>query len=169
MQVNTKEIVNVARKYIGEEETTGNSGFKDQLFQKRLEQAGWFKGASWCAFFVEMCCKEANNQLMDEYTKLFSGSATATYANFEKAGYVVNQQPAPGALAVWRHGNTWKGHIGIVTEVVDDKVFKCVEGNTNNDGSREGYLVAEKKRHYAPLPFKPEGLNLIGFIHLDKT
>ena len=39
-----------------------------------------------------------------------------------------------------------------------------VEGNTNDDGSREGYMVAEKQRKI-DFDVKQNGLVLMGFVH----
>ena len=43
-------------------------------------------------------------------------------------------------MAVWRLGNGWQGHIGIVIDVHQGK-FSTIEGNTNDKGGREGYIV----------------------------
>lgn len=37
------------------------------------------------------------------------------------------------------------GHTGIVVEVIGDSI-RTIEGNTNDEASREGYIVAEKTR-----------------------
>jgi hypothetical protein len=56
----------------------------------------------------------------------------------------------------------WTGHIGIVSEVSETS-FKCIEGNTNKAGGREGIEVAEKTRTYQWKAIN--GLQLVGFIH----
>jgi hypothetical protein len=54
------------------------------------------------------------------------------------------------------------GHAGVVVEA-HDNYFKSVEGNTNDAGGREGYIVAEKRRYYT---FDVDnGLRLLGFVH----
>ena len=42
----SEEIVKIANKYIGQTETQNNSGFNDKLFEKRMKDTGWIKGAS---------------------------------------------------------------------------------------------------------------------------
>jgi hypothetical protein len=160
------KIKEVALKYIGKTEKPNNSGFKDADFEKRMKDTGWDKGMAWCSFFTELVWKEAytGTPTLAEINKLFSGSATATYKNFDLAKWEVGKTPKVGALAVWRHGNGWQGHIGIVVDVINDKSFKSVEGNTNDKGGREGYIVAIKNR-VTNAVYQPKGLNLIGFVY----
>lgn len=163
-----EKIIQTAKKYIGKTEKNANSGFTDELFEKRMKDTGWVKGASWCSFFCELVWKESylGTPQFDEIDKLFSGSATATFKNFDLAkqsGWTTGQQPKPGALVVWRHGSGWQGHIGIVIE--DNGIsFKTIEGNTNDKGGREGYIVAVKNRVLNAM-YMPNGLNLIGFVY----
>lgn len=160
-----EKIKQVALSYIGKTEKPNNSGFNDAEFEKRMKDTGWSKSLSWCAFFTELVWKEAYAQtkLVAELNKLFSGSATATYKNFELGGWQVGNKPKVGALAVWRYGNGWQGHIGIVVEE-NGVSFKSVEGNTNDVGGREGYIVAKKSRITKGL-YTAKGLNLIGFVY----
>lgn len=162
------KVLSAARSYIGQHETTGNSGFVDKAFQKKMEAIGWNKGQSWCAYFAELAWKQGfeGHPLLPALDKLFSPSATATYSNFYgstlfKTGLV----PKPGALVAWRHGNGWQGHMGIVESVSADKIFVSIEGNTNQAGGREGVAVLRKTRQTGQ-PFKPSGLNLLGFVYL---
>lgn len=156
------KVLLVARKYIGQTEKPGNSGFNDAEFEKRMKAVGWAKGQAWCAYFVELVCREALPEKDEELAKLFSASAVKTYENFQKAGRA-SERPTPGSLAVWRYGDGWQGHIGVVSEIVSENIFKTIEGNTNATGGREGYIVALKTRKLKQL-FSAKGLNLIGFI-----
>lgn len=160
------KIVHTAKQYIGKTEKPNNSGFNDAEFEKRMKDTGWVRGASWCAYFTELVWVEAyKGTTLERVVKsLFSGSATATYKNFDLAKWTISQRPQIGALAVWRLGNGWQGHIGIVIEVPNDKSFKTVEGNTNDKGGREGYIVAVKNR-VTKAPYQAKGLNLIGFVY----
>jgi len=162
------KIVQTAKKYIGKTEKPNNSGFNDADFEKRMKETGWDKGMSWCSFFTELVWKEAytGSSETSAIDKLFSGSATATFKNFDLAkqsGWNTGMTPKPGSLAVWRNGNSWQGHIGIVIEN-NGITFKTVEGNTNDKGGREGYIVATKNR-VLKSAYQKNGLNLIGFIY----
>lgn len=160
------KIVQIAKSYIGKTEKENNSGFNDAIFEQRMKDTGWVKGASWCAYFCELVYTEAyKGTVLESVIKsTFSGSATATYKNFDLAKWTVSDKPQVGALAVWRHGSGWQGHIGIVIEVPNDKSFKTVEGNTNDKGGREGYIVALKNR-VTKAPYQAKGLNLVGFVY----
>ncbi len=162
------KIVEVANSYLGQQEISGNKGFKNASFQKKMQDCGWQMGSAWCAYFSELVWKEAfgkSHPLYSNLDRLFSPSAVGTYSNFKGSfNFKAGNTPKIGALAVWRLGNGWQGHIGIVTEIVDKHTFKSVEGNTNAAGGREGIEVAKKIRA-TNMPFRAKGLNLIGFIY----
>jgi hypothetical protein len=180
MQTINQHIGNTALKYLGQTELKNNSGFKDKQLEKRMSEVGWKMGESWCAYFAELVWKEAydsyemkndiSKELLD---KLFSGSSTQTHKNFDQSNFITRNQtnknllqkvPVPGALAIWRYGNDWTGHTGIVLEPIGNAAFISIEGNTNDDGAREGYEVAKRIRKLNA-PFSENGLNLIGFIY----
>lgn len=171
-----EKIKNVALSYVGKTETSGNSGFSDPVFQKKMQATGWQKGYPWCAFYAELVVTEAFRALgrQLEVLKLetiFSGSAVETYTRFKAAGFrtigMPNlERPKVGDLVVWRLGNGWQGHIGVVVGLNKDGSFATVEGNTNANGGREGNAVAQKKR-WVGEPFNAKGLNLIGFVTLE--
>lgn len=164
-----ERILKVVMTYVGQQEINGNKGFKNKEFQKKMQECGWQISQSWCAYFTELVWKEAygkTHALYHTLDRLFSPSATATFANFKghPTQFKTGDKPKVGALVVWKYGNGWQGHIGIVTEILDNVSFKTVEGNTNSEGGREGIEVAVKKRKVGE-PFKAKGLNLIGFIY----
>jgi hypothetical protein len=170
----SEKIIQVASSYVGQEEISGNKGFKNPLFQKKIQACGWKMGHSWCAYFTELVWKEAfgkSHPLYNTLDRLFSPSAIGTYSNMKGAigdknipTFKTGIKPKVGALAVWRLGNGWQGHIGIVESVIDNKKFGTIEGNTNSSGSREGIEVARKIRSLGEI-YKLKGLNLIGFVY----
>lgn len=169
-----EEIVLVAKSYEGQEEIRGNKGFKEEDFETKTKAVGWQKDQAWCSYFSELVWKEAYQQwdatLFSRLDKLFVGSAVTTFRNFQKTkDFVCNQNPKPGCLVVWQNyesgAASWSGHIGIVeTASVPKQLFTAIEGNTNDNGEREGFEVAIKTR---TLNFKPKqnGLVLLGFVH----
>lgn len=165
-----QKIADVAKSYIGQTEIPGNKGFTNKEFQKKMEAVGWKMTYAWCAFFGELVWKEAYGQSMfATLDKLFSPSALSTYYNFAgHENWPVKQTPAIGACAVYKHGidpKKWEGHFGIVTAIdVTNKTTTNVEGNTNDKGGREGYIVSQKVRSYQKT-VRPNGLNILGFIH----
>ena len=161
-------IISIAKSYVGKLEKPGNAGFFDPAFEKELTTAGWYKGAPWCAFFTKLVWKKAyadSKTLQNTINRICSGGALMTLNNHKNNGtFKVSLKPIPGSIAIWRHGNTTRGHAAIVVAVVDANTFRTIEGNTNASGSREGDRVAEKLRTLNR-PFKADGLNLVGFVN----
>ena len=156
-------IAEIAKKYIGQTEKPNNMGFNNAEFEKKMKAVGFAPSQSWCAYFTELVWKEAMPNLVAELDKLFSASATQTLKNFQAAGYTISKTPQLGALAVWQYGSSWKGHIGIVSQLRSETMFMAIEGNTNDKGGREGYIVAERAR-MLNAKHTESGLNLLGFI-----
>lgn len=160
------KAIDLARLYVGKKEKPGNSGFEDPEFEKDMKAFGeWAPPMSWCCCFQQMIFRKSLPEKSEELKKLFDPSATATFKNFKEAHYPILQKPVIGALVLWqRHENgvaTWHGHAGIVIEVVSEKFFKTIEGNTNIDGSDNGDGVYERVRS---TDIKKKGLNVLGFV-----
>ena len=155
-----KNIIEVAKSYIGQEEKIRNSGFKNGWFEKLMRSVGFYTGAPWCGFTAKLIWKESG---VDH--SLISGSVYKTMMNATKAGNW-HVKPVNGALAVWilfKNGKSnKKGHIGVITNY-DSNFFNSVEGNTSKQGSREGTIVDMNMRTYNWT--NPNGLRLMGFIY----
>lgn len=156
----------VALKYIGETEKPGNMGFTDVEFEKKMKAVGFQKTHAWCAYFTELVFKEAFPEKFKELDKLFSASTIQTFRNFRDAAYPIGVVPKPGNLVIWQTFDDGDpratGHAGVVVEVVDKDTFYSVEGNTNDGGGREGYIVAKKLRKVRLNAM--DGLRTLGFI-----
>ncbi len=160
-------IKECALKYVGQKEKKSNSGFQTLEFEEKMKAVGFLSGQAWCSYFSELVWREVylknRPEIIPSLKVLFNASATATFKNFDlDETYMTSTTPVVGSLVVWRHGNGWKGHIGIVVEV-SGNFFKSVEGNTNKAGEREGTQVDIKQRKIDYVP-KENELNLIGFI-----
>lgn len=163
------KVVEIARKYIGQTEKPGNMGFNNADFEHKMKAVGFQPSQAWCVYFTELVFKEAYPEKFAELDKLFSASAVKTFKNFSNAAYPINELPHTGNLVIWqmqKHGKPqWQGHAGIVVDVDLNKwVFTSVEGNTNDGGGREGYIVAERKRR--TLAEVKNGLKVIGFVEI---
>lgn len=161
-------IILTAKSYVGQEEVKENQGFKDVGFQSKMVHVGWYKGAPWCAFLAKLIWEESfakdDTTGSSKVSKYMDGSALDTYHNFTKsAEFHVSTVPEVGAVVIWKEGSGPSGHAGVVISV-DGNTFQTIEGNTNTDGSREGYIVAIKTRKLG-MAFQPKGLNLVGFVH----
>lgn len=164
----TDTIVSTAKHYVGQEEIRENKGFKDAAFEAKIKNVGWYVNAPWCAFLGKLIWQEAfasaEPNTLPLVKKYSDGSALDTYHNYAKsAEFHVSLTPTVGSLVIWQEGNGPAGHLGVVIEIVDATTIKTVEGNTNTDGSREGYIAAIKTRKIN----QPHGsgLNLVGFVH----
>lgn len=162
------KIVKVAKGFIGNQEIKGNKGFHNSDFEDKMRSIGFQTGHAWCSYFVELVWRDAyidNPDMLNFISKNFSGSTFRTLTNFTQLG-MDDKKPKVGSIVIWRKKRkgsyTTLGHAGVVIEVHDD-YFVSVEGNTNGAGSREGEVVALKKRKYS---FKKyNGLELSAFIH----
>ncbi len=169
-------IVSYAVDAIGQEEFSGNMGFKDDQFDKYMREVGFKNGHAWCAYFAELCYHRAyqdfDREKVVEVAEYFSAGAVRTYRKFSKApGWDVNKTPSIGAVVIWQKWVKGKphpkgyGHAAIVVDIHENYIT-TVEGNTNKAGGREGIGVFTKKRK---LNFEStSGLRMLGFIHPKK-
>lgn len=159
----------VALQYLGETEKPKNSGFNDATFEAKMVSVGFRKGHAWCSYFAELVFKEAFPERFAEFTERFSGSTVMTFNNFKDAGYLIGAVPQVNTLVIWRSYKGGKaqdtGHAGIVASVINTWEFESVEGNTSDEKSREGYIVARHKRKV--LKDVQNGLKVLGFIQIN--
>lgn len=157
----------VAKKYIGKTEKPGNMGFNDLQFETKMIAVGFAKKQAWCSYFAELVAKEARPNKLKDFDKLFSASAVQTFKNFKEAKYTISKVPVLDSVVIWQNYEAgkalWTGHAGIVSNVISSSSFQAIEGNTNDGGGRDGYIVAEKTRSTLQ---KKNGLNVMGFIIL---
>lgn len=170
-------IVQEALKDLGKTEVQGNQGWNDAQLELEMKMTGWELGQAWCAYWAEKVWTAAYETyepvMVNVLRKLFSANAVATWENFKASRFVTSNRPVPGAVIIWQHmhdgkpsyvgDTTWiRGHAGIVREIKENN-FRTFEGNSNQDGGREGIEVASLYRDY---DFgKDKGLRLLGFIH----
>lgn len=159
-------VIDVAKKYIGQTEKPGNMGFNDAVFEKKMQAVGFQKKQAWCSYFAELCFKEAFPEKSAELDKLFDASAVRTFNNFKAAGYQISDVPVAGTLVVWQNyvngQKQWTGHIGVSISAKLPHDFGTIEGNTNEHGGREGYIVYGKDRKV--VRNIATGLRLLGFV-----
>lgn len=171
------EVIKFAKQCVGQEEISGNMGFKTPWFYKMMVGVGFQKTHPWCCYFTELCWKEGYKKVLPAVTtidgiltKLFSASVMQTRNNFvnsgKQYGFEFSKTPTIGALMIYQSAsNKSFGHICIV-ETINGRKIGTIEGNTDKKGSREGIVVAEKQRDL-DFTVKSSGLNLIGFVSLS--
>jgi len=135
------DVVSTAEKYVGVRESGHNRGYWVEKFQAFV---GIPKGSPWCAAFVSWVLEEARVK----YPSIRSGLAMAFVTKRSiKAKHVAKgyKQAGRNFLVIWKRGDTWKGHIGIVVNW--HKINgETIEGNTGDGNLRDGDGVYRKKR-----------------------
>lgn len=131
----------VAQSQLGVEEFPKGSNAGASV-EKYLRSVGLGKGYSWCMAFVYYCYKNAAQSLNVENPLYKTGGVLSEWNH---RPHNQTKTPQVGAIFIMDFGGG-KGHTGIVEEVLPGGKIKTIEGNTNDDGSREGYEVARRTR-----------------------
>lgn len=143
----------IAQTQVGQTEKPlgSNWGMPVQTF---LASVGINFPASWCMAFVYFCFDHAALQLACVNPLFKTGGVLAQY-NHSHANIVgidptklLADQLQPGDIFIMRM-ESGEGHTGII-ESVEGDTLNTIEGNTNNNGSREGTAVERKKRYNKP-------------------
>jgi hypothetical protein len=150
------KALQIAIGYLGQEEQPrgSNSG---TFVQACLKSVGIGFPAAWCQAFVYKCYEEAIKGLEQEEANpvVRTGGVLKCWneTKFRKLTYKeIFHYPElikPGDQIIMDFGKG-RGHTGIV-EWVEGFIVHTIEGNTNDEGSREGYEVARMKRHVSKL------------------
>jgi hypothetical protein len=127
-----------------------NGGFVDASFEAMMKSVKWYDGAAWCAFYVKLIFMQLYSFDRDWIAKYIGGGAVDNLyviSNLNKKGdnrYIAiktNEKPQVGD--VFCQGVSGKGHTGIIVEVLGQSgngwSCKTIEGNTSDEGVREGY------------------------------
>jgi hypothetical protein len=113
----------------------------------------------WCAGFVSYLLKQVctSADIARPLAHTFSCDLLAADAR-EKHRFVSERDVqqgatvAPGSLFLVRRTSTDWVHTGLVTRTMGD-AFETIEGNTNDDGDREGYEVCRRIRGFKSKDF----------------
>jgi hypothetical protein len=158
-------VLQVAQGQVGQAENPkgSNSG---PMVNKYLEATGLQPGYAWCQAFVYWCYNEVARHLARSNPVVKTASVTEcwnkTAAKRKIAKAAAQKTPEllqPGQQFILLFGNN-TGHTGIIERIENTKagiVLHTIEGNSNEDGGREGYAVV---RHLRKLEEKA----LAGFI-----
>jgi len=162
----SQRLVAAARNHLREHprEIGGqNKGPWVRLYTNGKEGAAY----PWCAAFVTYLMKQAAESIKVNPTMPIKGSLScddlASQAKAAdrfiaeadlKAGTRARTELVPGTIFLVRNKKNpsdWM-HTGIVTAVMND-YFEAIEGNTNDDGDREGYEVCRRLRGFGHMDF----------------
>lgn len=165
VSVLTKYILMEARSYEGVLEEGNNAGEMVEKFQQSTKSGK----APWCvSFLVYVINDKIAKPLGFSDILPRTASSQALYA-YAKKYDLLTKTPKPGDIAIWRNGNTWTGHVGLILDVLD-KTLLTIEGNTGPQKAveREGDGVYIKNRSWAKLGEWHAKLWLRGILDMEK-
>lgn len=143
----SKELfVDIARKYIGttEQPIGSNCG---PLIDRWNTNVNAPIGSYWCASFVSGVALEWESKSGLDWPICLSADCDVWLAVAKKYG-ILHRSPQAGDLMLLvktlSNGRQDAFHIGIVEGKDEGTIWKSIEGNSNNDGSRNGYEVAHR-------------------------
>ncbi len=151
----------LAVQQLGQKETPmgSNSG---PMVDKYLLSVGLSPGYAWCQAFVYWCYASVAAKQNVRCPVIRTAGVKECWNKVAKSQKIMaadaRRNPgmiAPGDQFILLFGNG-SGHTGLVERTENDVIF-TIEGNSNEDGSREGYEVV---RHTRKLADKA----LLGFI-----
>lgn len=156
------KLLDVAITQIGVQEDTAHTNHGEAV--KYQIAAGLPKGGGfpWCQSFVFWCGLTAYDHanpvpktggVLDCWNK-------ARASKYLKTIDIKDARPTnilPGYQFILKEGES-TGHTGIVERVDANGTLHTIEGNSNNDGSRDGYAVVRQSKRTI------RDKNLLGFI-----
>lgn len=131
-----------------------NRGPWVRMYMRGHDGVAW----PWCAGFVSFAMHQAAQSMELPAPIPGSFSCDVLAGQAKAAGLFVGEDAArhrqipPGSIFLNRRTDTDWTHTGIVVEA-NELTFTTIEGNTNDEGSREGYEVCMRTRAYADRDF----------------
>ncbi len=151
----------IALSYKGQEEVPRGSNW-GPFVKACLALVGINFAASWCQAFAYRVFKEASTQLGIACPMISTGGVLKCWNNTSPNNRILKkdatvQNILPGYQAIYDHGGG-KGHTMLVVQMFPDGSFSTIEGNTNPEGSPNGYGVFQREgahaRHLSDLQLK---------------
>lgn len=136
-------VVRIARDDIGRGESGGRNKGPD------LERYGVGDGESWCAAAAWSWYAWAHDELYREYPVEYTMGAKQLYRRTIRAGAAVEPDAIrPGDLACWDRGDEgdWRGHVAIVSRVVEPGQWSAIHGNSGPKVVEREHVTAEEPR-----------------------
>jgi hypothetical protein len=146
METNSTLFTAIAEKYIGVSETPVGSNC-GPLIDRWNTNAHAPLGSFWCASFVSAIAMEWEAQSGIDWPLCISADCDVWLANARK-NKCITPKGRPGDIVILVSGND-AYHIGIVAGYSEGGTLISIEGNSNNDGSRNGYMVAKRNNVYS--------------------
>ncbi|HUR65479.1 MAG TPA: CHAP domain-containing protein [Chitinophagaceae bacterium] len=138
-----EKALEIAKGEIGNQEIPLNSNDGPHV-KKYLTSVNLKPPQFWCMAFVIWCFSQAAVQLGTSLTILRTGHVMTFYRWVFKnhPEWIVRGTPMPGDIGIMEFAND-HGHTFIV-EAGNGSAADTIEGNSNDEGSRNGYKVAHR-------------------------
>lgn len=150
MPLTTGRVLEVARSQIGVREgRSGGTWNNDTRYADEVPGLEWADGQPWCAVFVAWVAMRAG--CPELYPRTASCDVAGAWFKEQRRW---SEYPAIGAQVFYGYPHDLN-HTGIVV-AYDEVTISTVEGNTNDDGSREGDGVYRRVRDR-------RGTNVVGY------
>lgn len=143
MQSLNQLSLKIAQSQNGVKEIPKNSNAGPAV-ESYLKSVGLGKGYAWCMAFVYWSVKQAAAELKTS-SPLVKTAGVLRQWNEVNPKMKLTKGPLPGDIFIMDYGKG-QGHTGFVVEVLSGGKIKTIEGNTNDEGSREGYEVCYRTR-----------------------
>ena len=164
--------IEIANEFVGKQESKLKPNWApwlDNLFLRACTKNGWTPGAPYCIAAAYACYQAAAKELGSMLP--FAGTAS-TQDFYERAleHKCASLEPHVGDIVIFRQGNTWRGHAGIVVGCSPDSV-STIEFNTSDTiakSQRNGDGVYMKLRRFRDFPKSDTRLWIRGFVTLSK-
>lgn len=137
-----QKALDIAITQIGVEEAPGHKNTGKQV-EKYLAAVGLGPGYSWCMAFAYWCHQQAAEAMGRKVLMYRTGGVLEQWRQRKDKYRAIT--PQPGDIFIMDMGKG-QGHTGIVEKVNEDDTISTIEGNTNDEGSREGYEVCRRRR-----------------------
>jgi hypothetical protein len=164
-------IIKVSSGYIGIKEISGNKGWKNKDYEKKMKDMGWRSGQSWCMYAVKLVLFEAYTLIGDEkmaqwVKTTLNGGVLSSYAKLKSKGVThAPTEAKPGMIGIMRNGSSELGHAFIVERINSRGDIVTNEGNTDSGtGVREGDGYYRRTRYTTSM--LANKLHLIAYVEL---
>lgn len=134
--------VYTAKTQLNLDEDENNFG---DAVKRYLNSVGINFAASWCMAFVYWCYRQSFDEIGMQNPLIKTGGVLRQWNEIDKK--YKSQTPVVGSIFIMDYGKGL-GHTGIVERIDGDTIY-TIEGNTNDEGSREGYEVCKRTRSIA--------------------
>lgn len=133
-KIDTTAMLIAGNELAVREATNHNDG---PMVKEFLNSVGLPEGYAWCQAFVYWCHKEAADRLDQKNPMKQTGGVADEWSS--AAGERITTPEIACQFFIIHPDGT--GHTGIVTGVFPGGILHTIEGNTNDNGSREGIGV----------------------------